>query len=461
MSINAPGIGSGLDIEGLVQQLLAAEAQPSQLRLNRREARLQSRLSGFGVFKSALDQLRTALAGLKDINLFNGRGVSIGNEALFSATAQSSAATGSYAIEVVRLAQAQKLASGPVASATTTVGYGTLTIDIGGSAFSVEIDSGAASLADIRSAINAAPDNTGVSATLVTANDGVRLVLTGNQTGVAKNITVTQSGGDGGLAALVYDPANMTTNLTSLQAAQDAQIQVDGFAYDSADNVISEAISGLTLTLKSAAPGSPTTLGISNDTGGSGAKVSGFVEAYNKALKTLQGLGAFNAATGSGGALLGDATLRSFMGSLRNEVVKSLTGNGNYAALFEIGITTAVDGTLNVDGVKLDAALANNFNDVGRLFGTESTGVAQRLDALIAAYVDSNGLISSRTEGIQDSVEGINSAREALDRRLEQVERRLRSQFAALDTLVAQFRSTGDFLTQQLENLSPVNNRRR
>jgi flagellar hook-associated protein 2 len=172
MSITASGIGSGIDIDGLVRQLLAAEAQPAQLRISQREARLQSRLSAFGQFKSALDQLRSALAGLTSTATFNGRTAQVADETLLTVQADSSAATGSYGVEVLRLAAAHKLASAPVAAATTAVGYGTLTIAAGGTSFDVEITSGAPSLADIRNTINSAPDNTLVTATLVTANGG-------------------------------------------------------------------------------------------------------------------------------------------------------------------------------------------------------------------------------------------------------------------------------------------------
>lgn len=453
MSISAPGIGSGIDIEGLVTQLLAAEAKPAQARLNQREARLQSRLSAFGQFRSALEQLRTSLASLKDAGKFTVRTAKSADESLLTATATADAAPGTYAIEVLRLAASHRLASAPVATATTAVGTGTLTINVGGAAFSVAIDSGAPTLADIRNAINGAPDNSGVTATLVTANDGARLVLTARATGAANTLTVTASGGDGGLAALAYDPGNGIANLTELQAAADAQVSIDGFLRDSPDNQVSDAVTGISLRLLKASPGVPTTLTVADDGAASTKLVTGFVTAYNAVIKTLRDLSNYNATSKTAGPLLGDPTLRGFIASVRNEVVRSIDAQGGFGALFEVGISTAVDGSLTVDTARLDAAMAEDYGAVATLFTGPETGVAQRVDTLLAGFLGDEGVLEARTDGIQAGIRDIGTAREALDRRLEQVEQRLRTQFTALDTLVAQFRNTGDFLTRQLDAL--------
>lgn len=449
MSIIASGIGSGLDIDGIVRQLLAAEARPQQQRLDRRESTLQAKLSAFGTFRSAIEQLRSALEPLTSLARFQGRIATVGDEALLAASATLDAVPGSYSVEVLQLASAQKLASGPFASALDPVGDGTLTITVGGESFDVVIDPARNTLADIRSAINAASGNTGVSATLITANDGVRLVLTARQTGAANTISVSQSGGDGGLAQL--------TTLTEVQAARDAQILVDGFAYDSASNVITGAISGVTLTLKSAAPGSPTTVTVGDDTTGSRERVSAFVQAYNALIKSLRPLTAFNPETRSGGALLGDPTARNFLNAVRAEVVRAATGSGAVSSLAELGITTRTDGTLDIDTERLESAIGANFDAVGRFFSGEDTGLAVRLDALLGQYVGSDGLIQARTEGLRDRLRDVADARAALDFRLEKLEARLRREFGALDSLVAQLRQTSDFLTRQLATLAPTN----
>jgi flagellar hook-associated protein 2 len=86
-TVIASGVGSGLDIDGLVTKLVQAEGAPKQAALDLKETRLQTRLSAFGAFRSAADQLRTALAGLTDVAKFQGRKVTVGDESIFAAAA--------------------------------------------------------------------------------------------------------------------------------------------------------------------------------------------------------------------------------------------------------------------------------------------------------------------------------------------------------------------------------------
>ena len=107
--------------------------------------------------------------------------------------------------------------------------------------------------------------------------------MPGTATGAANAITVTQSGGDGGLSSLVYDPANGITNLTQTQAAQDANFSINGFAATSSSNVVSGAITGVTLNLAAGhrPPSTPTTLTISPDTTAAQTSIGTFVTALN------------------------------------------------------------------------------------------------------------------------------------------------------------------------------------
>jgi flagellar hook-associated protein 2 len=452
MAITAPGIGSGLDIDGIVRQLLAAEARPQQQRLDQRQSTLQARLSAFGQFRSAIDALRAALRPLTALDRFQGRVATVGNETLLSASASLDAAPGSYTVEVLQLASSQKLATAAFASAADVVGNGTLTIAVGGESFDVVIEPGRDTLTDIRSAINAATGNTGVTATLVNASDGTRLVLTAARSGAANTIAVGAAGGDGGLAQL--------TTLTEVQPARDAQLLVDGFTIDSATNVVAGAVSGLTLTLKSAAPGTPTTITVGNDAEGSRGRVDEFVKAYNALVGALRPLTAFDAQTGARGPLLGDPTARNFLNAVRTEIVRSVAGSGSTGSLAEIGITTRADGTLAIDATRLEEALGGRFEDVGRFFSADETGLAVRLDALLEQYVAGDGLIKARTDGLQARLRDVADARAALEFRLEKIEARLRREFGALDSLVAQLRQTSDFLTRQLAALTPTNQQR-
>ena len=185
-SIVSTGIGSGLDIAGIVQQLVAAEGQPVESRIAQQEARAQAKLSAFGSLKSALSDLRDKLSVMSSLDSFLVRKAVSDDEAIFTATARTDALPGSYSLEVVQLAQSQRLTSGAFVDSDTAIGTGTLTLTVGTTTADIEITTGNNTLAGIRDAINEAPDNPGVAATIVNADSGSYLIVTSNRTGAGE-----------------------------------------------------------------------------------------------------------------------------------------------------------------------------------------------------------------------------------------------------------------------------------
>ena len=454
-TIISSGIGSGLDIAGLVSQLVAAEGQAQSFRLDRDEANFQAELSALGSFRSALTAFRDALTSLKDLDTFRGRSVTLSGEDFLSATATSAALPGSYEIEVERLASAHRLASQEYLNGSEVVGTGTLTINLGAAGFALSIDGTNNTLAGIRDAINSADNNPGVSATIVNGITGSRLVLNANATGTANAIVVTASGGDGGLTPLIYDPVGGTTNLTELAPAQDARVLIDGLAAEGGSNTISGAIDGLDIDLLAVnAVGETTTVSVGFDPDGAKEAVTQLVDSYNALVDSISSLTAYDPETEVAGPLLGDSTVRNVVFQLRRALNAPISVEGNsFAGLFDIGISTDLEGRLTIDDTDLNNALEADFDAVGELFSTEGTGIALRLDGLLEPYLASEGLIDNRTDGLNDSIEDIADRREVLSDRLIALEARLFRQFNALDGLLSQLRSTSAFLTQQLDNL--------
>ena len=451
-SISSPGIGSGLDIENLVSQLVLFEGQPARSRLDRREATYQAELSAIGTFRSSLDTLQTALEKLSGLGDF-GRTLSGGDEEIFTVSADDTAAPGSYDIEVVNLAQGQRLSSGAFESAGTFVGDGTLTIAVDGGSFSLELlDSEDTTLEGIRDAINAAGDNPGVFASIVNSVDGAHLVLNSTLTGADKTVTVTASNGNGGLDALVYDPAGSgTTNLTEVQAPLDAEIRIDNLTHLSATNKVSGAIDGLTFELVSADPGTTTTVSVGLDREQTETLVTDFVDAYNDLVTNVSSLTGYDVDTRTAGALQGDSLASTLMDRLAREFNKAVFLP--LTSLRDIGISVSLDGTLDIDDAKLSDVVASDRNDLRDLFEDKTYGVAVRMGAVIDDYLKSDGLFDVRTDGLNAGIDDITAQRERLAARLESLDARLRSQFLALDQLVAELNSTSGFLGAQLANL--------
>lgn len=455
MAITAGGIGSGIDVNGLVQQLVAAEGQPATQRLNLKEANIQANLSAFGSLTSALSRFQDSVKALQSQDNFLKQTATTSNADLFSATADKTAVVGSYSVEVVRLAQAAKVRTESF-QADENIGTGNLNISLGASSFDLAITDDNNTLAGIRDAINASADNPGVRASIINVDGGSRLILTSDELGAANAITVTatdDNAGDG------FDLARLNI-LTTIDAAQDAFIRVDNQDISRDSNSFSDVIDGVTFNLKKAEVGTIETLTIAQDNNAVKSRVEGFVAAYNTLNNTINQLSSFNADTGAAGTLLGDSALRGVQTQLRRTLTDAVQGV-DISTLAELGVTTNQEnGNLQLDTERLNAALTGNFASVANLFASEN-GIAKRLDGVLERYTGSNGVLELRSSGLRSQLENISDDRERLDRRLEGLESRYRAQFTAMDQLVAQLQSLSGYLDQQLSNMPLANRNRR
>jgi flagellar hook-associated protein 2 len=456
--ITSTGIGSGLDISAIVSSLTSAFGAGQQNQLTNQANALDAQVSGFGTFTSALDTLQGTLAALENPTQLGGYDATVADASVASATAASGAVAGSYSLSVQNLATAAQLTSHPVLNSNTTIGTGNLTINVGTSSATVSIDSTDNTLADIAAAINSAPNNPGVSATVITAADGAQLVLTGTSTGGANAITVTQSGGDGGLSALVYDPANSITNLTQTQQALDANYTINGFVATSASNVVTGAISGVsidllkpsaTTTSGTTTTSTPTTLTITPDTTAAQTSISAFVTALNGVLSSIQTLGGYDATTQTAGELQGNATLQSFQNQLENILDTINSSSSGVASLTDLGITAdANSGTLNSSATILSSALSANLAAVGQLLGGKN-GIATQIDALVTQYTQAGGLLSTINQGLQTGLTNVATQQTALNAELAAYSATLTTQYNAMDAAVAALKETQTYLNAE------------
>ena len=454
--ISATGLGSGLDINSIVTQLVNAESAGPTALYNAHSSQLQTQISAYGQLQSAVSALQASLATLSTTAQFQANAASVADKTIASATADGTAVAGNYSLEVDALATGATLTSGPVAASTTAVGTGTLTINVGTTAIPVTITSSNNTLAGIAAAINNVGAVHGVSASLLTANDGVRLVIASATTGAKNAVTVTQSGGDGGLASLVYDPANSNTKLTLTQAAQDAQIKLNGFAYSSASNNVTGALTGVTISLAAqTATGATTQLAVSADQSGAQDAIKSFVTSYNTLANAVSQLTSYDPTTSTAGPLLGDALTNNLVNQIRNALntsVGSLKG-GPFSTLAEIGIVANPDGTLSENTAKVSQAFTTNYAAVTQLFaGTD--GVATKLNNVLNAYTTpSTGIFAEENNSLQASLNDIQKQRDQLSTRMAALQTTLLAQYNAMDALVSQLKNTGTSVQAQLDSI--------
>jgi flagellar hook-associated protein 2 len=426
-----------LDVNGLVTQLVAAERAPQDARLSAAKGKINVTLSALGTFKGGLSALQAAVNALKGAGSAIGKlTTAVSQEGYFKASASGDAVAGRYEVEVVSLAKAHKVASSPFGGgASSVVGDGVVSLDVGGDGFDVTLASPNNTLADLRDAINASEDNTGVTATLLTEDGGTRLMLTSTTAGTAHQIAVT------------------TSLFTTAQAqpASNAQIEIDDFTYTGSSNTITGALEGVTLDLTKAEPGTQITLDVTADRSGASAAIQELVRAYNAVVGVVKKQGSYDAASKTGGPLMGDIAVRTSMQQIRT-ILGGEHGEGAYTLLAQLGITTQTDGTLSVNAAKLDAALAKDPGAVKALFsGTDR--IADKLSDVLTGFLGSDGRLEAQTDRLQKRLELIADQTEALDRRMERIQARYMKQFTALDALLGQMQSTSNYLTSQLASL--------
>ena len=397
MAITATGVGSGLDIDGLVTKLMEAERLPLERKLLRRESSITSDISGLGSLKGALSDLQNNLGPTNSLSTYQQRNATSSNTSAISVSASSSAALGSYSVSVEGLASAQSLAvRNQFNSLSDTVGTGTLTFTFGTTSYTpdtsnpvntaadsydgfvakagvasktVTINSANNTLSGVRDAINAA--NIGVSAAIVSDGSGYRLLLSSESSGAENSmqISVTDTGDSNdtdasGLSRLAFNSSAGVANVYQTVAAADASFTVNGLSLSSDTNTASDVIDGLTLTFNETTT-TAASITVSDNTAGIKAAINGFVSGYNQFLTTLDGLTGYNAGTGVGGPLQGDFSARAIGNRLRSTLNAAALGfDGTFTRLAEIGVTTSSTGSLSVDDAKLTAALESNFDDV-------------------------------------------------------------------------------------------------
>ncbi|MBO9715907.1 MAG: flagellar filament capping protein FliD [Pseudoxanthomonas sp.] len=436
--------GSGLDIPTLVSQLVSSTRTPTENRINSAGTAANAKLSAIGQIKSAMTTLQGALEKMSAAADTPGFKATVPTAAGFTATTTSTAVAGDYSVEVVRLATAQKLSSASYAK-DAAVGSGTLRIAYGADADDVvKVTIGAgATLADIAAAVNGAAGGKGVTASVVTADDGQHLVFSATATGSEGTLSITASGGDGGLVALSNGSGG---GLVQTVAATDALVRVDGFERTSSSNTITDLVPGVNLALTKAAAGTAYTLNVSGDNSSLKSAISAYVSAYNSVVSTLKSTSAYNSTTRTASALTGDSLVRSLQQQLRGQV------SANVTALKDLGVTVGKDGVMSFDATTFDSTIASDPGAAGKLFGEEGAygaSVAKLLDD----HLDSiDGTLVLRTNSINKQISGLEDQLDKLDARMTKLSDMYTAQFTAMETMIVQMQGSASSLNNLLSS---------
>lgn len=397
-SINSPGIGSGLDVQGLVEKLVTAEGGPVSARLDRKEAKAQAGLSAMGTFKSALAEFQTSLKSLRDPKALQAMSANSDNEETLTVSAGKKAQPGEYDIEVNQLAQSQRLTSVIFDSDDELLGGGKLKIQLGSydeddNKFkpnlakipqTIEITEDRSSLREIQRSINEA--GVGLRASIVNNGIGHRLVISSEVSGAENSLKISVEDNDinnknlAGLSLLSFDPTDEDgkgRNMVVTQAAMDAEIEIDGITIRNSSNSIDTALDGVTLEVKET--GSAEVRVFLNKSSVVD-QVWKFVEQYNAYMDAVDSLTGYNTETRQAGPLNGDSTVRSVTNQIRRLIGTPYSGlNEDYVSLASIGLKTEFTGKITLDTRKLNMALEDDIGQVVNLFANSGSTTDPRL----------------------------------------------------------------------------------
>jgi flagellar hook-associated protein 2 len=469
-TISSLGVGSGLDSEGIISALLSVERRPITL-LTEQTTEIKTQLSSVGKMQSLVAAMRDKAGAISGVSLWGQTTVTSSDSTAVGGFTVNGATPGRYSVTVSQLASSQTVTMGSaVASSSSTIGDGTLQIELGswsgttftgsGSPVTVTIGSDETSLSAIRDKINNA--GAGVTATIINDANGARLSIRSDETGEENGfkITATENIDDNdpntGLSVLGYDAAVVGTPMTLNQAALNAMAEVNGIDVESATNTLDGVGDGLTVTLTNTTA-SPVELVVASDNEAVKTAIDEFVKAFNELATYIKDQTKYNESTKSGGPLQGDRTTIGLQWQLRGVINQGSSASSTWSRLSEIGITMKQDGTLTTSTSDLEEALKNP-EELRKLLATDGTdtagsGFLDRFKDLGNAVLGEDGSLMTLQESLEMRVERNDDRQDQMEDRLTRTEARIRAQYEALDTSMAKLNALSSYVSQQLASL--------
>ncbi|HCR96433.1 MULTISPECIES: flagellar filament capping protein FliD [Halomonas] len=459
-TITSLGVGSGLDLTGLLDQLQDAERGKLEP-ITQQKADQEAKISAYGQLQTSLNAFNDAVAKINDPKLYQSLSANVRGDDI-KATTSANALPGSYQVEVSQVATYGSLASESITEIDKPSdplelnGATAIRLNFVGSEskpVNIELDANS-SLNDIRDAINANKD-AGVNATIINDGDGYRLALSSKVTGADASIDSFEFVGGAG-------PFGKAEEAGAKQQGQNASLTVNGITITSASNQVEDAIQGVTLNLGelSIAEGekATSTVNIERDTLKQREAINDFVDAYNDLKDTTNELTSFNAESGAAGELLGDRAVRTIESRLRSVLTGGVEG-GEFSTLSQLGITleagTTLSGKLEVDDEKLDNLIANDPQALSAFFAGDNKdgGLAGKLNSSIEQMTSSNGVLTGAVTGAESNVKSLDERYARMEKSIDATIARYRAQFSQLDVMVAEMNSMSSYLTQQFDAL--------
>jgi len=470
MAISSQGIGSGLDVNSIVTQLVAIEKQPIKT-LQAKATTLQSQLTLYGTIKSQVSALKDAATTLASASSWAAQAATSSNTSAATVSVDSTATSTSFGLDITRLAQAQTTASRSIATGASLgagAGTGQLSIQLGswGAAGAGPFVAGAATAvtvnvnegdtySTIASAINAA--NAGVKATVLKIGNTERLSFQSTTSGSDAGFSIASNGGFAALDSLSFTSlGNGTESASGMESSQvglNATFKINGVAVESATNTVVNVVPGVTLNLaQTTAVGSPVQISVAQDKVALQKNIQAFADAYSALSKTLADSTKY-VQGGKSGVLQGDSTTVGLQ-SLMRKIIGSSSVGSTYTRLSEVGLEQQADGSLKLNTTKLTTAMGD-LSNLQKLFTTNNSNTATngfglKLRDLASGLLASDGTVSNKSTALQGAITRNGDEQDRISVRAAMVEKQLRAQYSALDAQMARMSGLSSYVTAQL-----------
>lgn len=453
------GIGSGVDMVGLANQLAEAQFAPRTQQLTDRSEKLERQISLAGTIRSALSQFSLALGERVRTGDLSPQ-PTITNPAVAQISSPpGSTGKGSFSLEVTQLATNQTLASPAYAAASTPVGAGTLTIRFGETsqsgftenngraAVDITVPAGA-KLSDVAAAINA--KRAGVTAYVAQTDSGAQLVIKGPEgrdNGFV--IEAAENPAEPGLSALAWAPGSTPARL--LSTSQNATYKLDGLSSSSASNTITNAAPGLNLSLTATNIGAPATVAFTQPRSAIATVMQDMVGALNEITGMLRE--ATDPMTGELARDPGARTLSRKLSALGSKVIMPGAATGAPRTLTELGLATERDGSFRFDSARLTEAMARDPEAVAAMFTNGLNGVFAEIDKISrdSTLATDPGTLGGSIARYQSQSTKLATDLADLAEKQEALRASMVARFSKADSRVAASKSTLSFLQSQID----------
>ena len=450
-SISTLGVGSGLQLQDIIDKLRAVDQQVIDRKKNAK-TKVESQLNEFTIVNNKLLTMKSSALDLSLSTTFLSRTVTSSSPSVFTATVADGTAAQSTSVTVDRLATKSIWMSAGTAAATTSVNTTgssqNFIYRVGGTDITVAVANGT-TLSGLVDLVNNGASNPGVTASLI--NDGsaltpYKLVLQTKVTGSNQEIT-----------QMTAQLPNLAMSVQGQTGANlNAKVTIDGVSYQRQGNAINDVLSGITLNLQGTGS---STVSVVNNNDAVTKKVVDFVAAYNDAVQEVSKNTAYNNDTKDFG-ILARSTLRDLPYALENLMTSQVKADskGLVTNMFDLGMAFNRDGTISIDTTKLSAAISASPDSVSALFLGDSaagiTGLGDKVNNYLREVTSDTGQIKAEKTAAQTRIDDMQLQIEDMTARLDKRYDMLTKQFVALDQYMSQMKSMGTYLTGQFNSLN-------